>query len=133
MSELALLSKPVLMRRLALAAIAAKAGLFYAWALGRDTLEYYYGAAVRSMSMSWHNFIFGAFDPAGSITLDKLPGAFWSRLCRRGRSASTRGRSCRRGGRAVGPGQQSPTAPQRPAPGLLRAVGSGSPPIPTPG
>src|SRR6476646_2528708 len=77
MSELALLSKPVLMRRLALAAIAAVAGLFYAWALGQDTLEYYYGAAVRSMSMSWHDFIFGAFDPAATITLDKLPGAFW--------------------------------------------------------
>ncbi len=77
MSELAVLSKPVLMRRLALAAIAALAGLSYAWALGQGTLEYYYGAAVRSMSLSWHNFIFGAFDPAGNITLDKLPGAFW--------------------------------------------------------
>ena len=53
------------------------AGLSYAWALGRDPLEPYYAAAVRSMSMSWHNFIFGAFDPAGTITLDKLPGAFW--------------------------------------------------------
>ena len=68
---------PVLLRRLALAAIAATAGLLYAWALGQGTLEYYYAAAVRSMSMSWHNFIFGAFDPAGTITLDKLPGAFW--------------------------------------------------------
>ena len=29
------------------------------------------------MSGSWHDFIFGAFDPAGTITLDKLPGAFW--------------------------------------------------------
>jgi 4-amino-4-deoxy-L-arabinose transferase-like glycosyltransferase len=29
------------------------------------------------MSMSWHNFIFGSFDPAGTLTLDKLPGAFW--------------------------------------------------------
>jgi len=29
------------------------------------------------MSMSWHNLIFGAFDPAGTVTLDKLPGAFW--------------------------------------------------------
>ena len=77
MSELALLSKPVLLRRLALAAIAALAGLSYAWALGQGTLEYYYGAAVRSMSVSWHDFIFGAFDPAGTITLDKLPGAFW--------------------------------------------------------
>jgi 4-amino-4-deoxy-L-arabinose transferase-like glycosyltransferase len=70
-------SRPVLLRRLALAAIAATAGLLYAWALGQGTLEYYYAAAVRSMSMSWHNFIFGAFDPAGTITLDKLPGAFW--------------------------------------------------------
>ncbi|HEY6295304.1 MAG TPA: glycosyltransferase family 39 protein [Streptosporangiaceae bacterium] len=68
---------PVLLRRLALAAIAATAGLLYAWALGQGTLEYYYAAAVRSMSMSWHNFIFGAFDPAGTMTLDKLPGAFW--------------------------------------------------------
>jgi len=76
-SELALLSKPVLLRRLALAAIAALAALSYAWALGHGSLEYYYGAAVRSMSMSWHNFFFGAFDPAGTITLDKLPGAFW--------------------------------------------------------
>ena len=77
MSELALLSKPVLLRRLALAAIAALAALSYAWALDQGTLECYYGAAVRSMSMSWHSFIFGAFDPAGTITLDKLPGAFW--------------------------------------------------------
>jgi len=45
MSELALLSKPVLMRRLALAAIAVVAGLFYAWSLGQDTLEYYYADA----------------------------------------------------------------------------------------
>ena len=71
------MSRPVLLRRLALAAIAAVAGLSYAWALGQGTLEYYYAAAVRSMSMSWHNFMFGAFDPAGTITLDKLPGAFW--------------------------------------------------------
>jgi 4-amino-4-deoxy-L-arabinose transferase-like glycosyltransferase len=70
-------SRPVLLRRLALTAVAAVAGLSYAWALGQGTLEYYYAAAVRSMSMSWHNFIFGAFDPAGTITLDKLPGAFW--------------------------------------------------------
>jgi 4-amino-4-deoxy-L-arabinose transferase-like glycosyltransferase len=69
---------PVWLRRLALIAIAAVAGLLYAWAIDRGTLEeYYYGAAVRSMSMSWHDFIFGAFDPAGTVTLDKLPGAFW--------------------------------------------------------
>lgn len=61
----------------ALAAIAVLAGLSYAWASGQDMLEFYYQAAVRSMALNWHNFIFGALDPAGTITLDKLPGAFW--------------------------------------------------------
>jgi hypothetical protein len=65
------------LRRSALLLLAGLAGLSCAWALGRDPLEPYYAAAVRSMSMSWHNFIYGAFDPAGTITLDKLPGAFW--------------------------------------------------------
>ncbi len=68
---------PTRLRRLALLIIAGVAALGYGWALGRDPLEPYYAAAVRSMSMSWHNFIFGAFDPAGTVTLDKLPGAFW--------------------------------------------------------
>src|SRR6202167_1179670 len=71
------MSEQVWLRRLALTAIAALAGLLYAWAMGRDTLEYYYAAADRSMAMSWHDFIFGAFDPAGTITVDKLPGALW--------------------------------------------------------
>src|ERR1700761_3390911 len=64
-------------RRLALLVIAGLAALSYSWVLGRDPLEPYYAAAVRSMAMSWHDFVFGAFDPAGTITLDKLPGAFW--------------------------------------------------------
>jgi 4-amino-4-deoxy-L-arabinose transferase-like glycosyltransferase len=68
---------PAWLRRPALLLIAGLAGLSYAWALGQDPLEPYYEAAVRSMSMSWHNFVYGAFDPAGTITLDKLPGAFW--------------------------------------------------------
>ena len=56
--------------------LTAIAGLAYAWN-ATGNLEVYYAAAVRSMSMSWHNFFFGAFDPAGTVTLDKLPGAFW--------------------------------------------------------
>ena len=64
-------------RRAALVLIAALAGLSYAWASSQDTVEFYYAAAVRSMAVSWHNIIFGAFDPAGTISLDKLPGAFW--------------------------------------------------------
>jgi 4-amino-4-deoxy-L-arabinose transferase-like glycosyltransferase len=58
---------------LALAAIAAAA---YSWRLGSST-EVFYAAAARSMSTSLHNFFFGAFDPAGTISIDKLPGAFW--------------------------------------------------------
>ncbi|MGD0683698.1 MAG: glycosyltransferase family 39 protein [Streptosporangiaceae bacterium] len=41
------------------------------------SVEPFYGAAARSMSESWHDFIFGAFDPAGIVTIDKLPGAVW--------------------------------------------------------
>ena len=60
-----------------LLAIAALAALSYAWGINDATLETFYGAAVRSMSESWHNFFFGAFDPWGTVTVDKLPGAFW--------------------------------------------------------
>jgi len=37
----------------------------------------YYAAAVRSMAASWHNFLYAAFDPAGFLSLDKPPVAFW--------------------------------------------------------
>src|SRR5208283_398968 len=59
-----------------LLAVAALASLAYCWQVGA-TIEIYYAAAVRSMSQSWHDFLFGAFDPAGTISVDKLPGALW--------------------------------------------------------
>ncbi|MBI5521241.1 MAG: glycosyltransferase family 39 protein [Desulfarculus sp.] len=37
----------------------------------------YYSAAVLSMSQSWHNFFYCAFDPAGFISVDKPPLALW--------------------------------------------------------
>lgn len=37
----------------------------------------YYAAIAKSMSMSWSNFFFGSFDPAGTVTLDKIPGSYW--------------------------------------------------------
>ena len=40
----------------------------------------YYTAAVRSMSMSWHNFFYCAFDPAGFISIDKPPIALWMQV-----------------------------------------------------
>lgn len=38
----------------------------------------YYAAAVRSMLVSPRNFFFGAFDPAGFVTVDKPPVAVWA-------------------------------------------------------
>lgn len=63
--------------RPALLCIACLAGLAYAWGSDNAHLEPFYGAAARSMSSSWHDFFFGAFDPLGTVTVDKLPGALW--------------------------------------------------------
>jgi 4-amino-4-deoxy-L-arabinose transferase-like glycosyltransferase len=63
--------------RPALLAIAVVAAVAYAWGMAGASVEPFYGAAARSMSESWHDFIFGAFDPAGIVTVDKLPGALW--------------------------------------------------------
>ena len=59
-----------------LLAVTALAALSYSWDVG-STIEIFYAAAVRSMSQNWHDFVFGAFDPAGTVTVDKLPGALW--------------------------------------------------------
>ncbi len=37
----------------------------------------YYAAAVRSMSSSWHDFLFASLDKSGLMTVDKPPLAFW--------------------------------------------------------
>jgi hypothetical protein len=58
--------------------IAAISAWSYAWQASRPVnIEIYYAAAVRSMTTGLSNFFFGAFDPAGTVTTDKLPGAFW--------------------------------------------------------
>ncbi|WP_167629905.1 glycosyltransferase family 39 protein [Listeria valentina] len=42
-----------------------------------ETVNPYYTAAVTSMVQNFHNFFYAAFDPAGFITVDKPPVAFW--------------------------------------------------------
>jgi len=37
----------------------------------------YYSAAIRSMSTSWHDFLFASLDKTGLMTVDKPPLAFW--------------------------------------------------------
>ncbi|MBB4664534.1 glycosyltransferase family 39 protein [Conexibacter arvalis] len=56
----------------------AIAGLLYLWALSRNGwANTYYSAAVRSMSESWHGFLYGSFDAGGLMTVDKPPLALW--------------------------------------------------------
>ena len=61
-----------------LAGLMALAAALNLWALSRNGwANEYYSAAVRSMTTSWHNFLFGAFDQAGVMTVDKPPLALW--------------------------------------------------------
>jgi 4-amino-4-deoxy-L-arabinose transferase-like glycosyltransferase len=64
--------------RAELAALLAIAAFLNLWSL--DTNGYaneFYGAAVRSMSGSWHAFLYGSFDAAGVMTVDKPPFSLW--------------------------------------------------------
>jgi 4-amino-4-deoxy-L-arabinose transferase-like glycosyltransferase len=60
-----------------LAAIVAGAGALRLIGLGKVAVDPFYDAAVRSMGMSWHNFFFGAFEPGGSVSIDKPPVDLW--------------------------------------------------------
>jgi 4-amino-4-deoxy-L-arabinose transferase-like glycosyltransferase len=61
-----------------LGALLLLTGVLNLWALDRNGwANDYYSAAVRSMSTSWHNFLFNSFDPAGLMTVDKPPLALW--------------------------------------------------------
>ncbi|GAA4022357.1 glycosyltransferase family 39 protein [Allokutzneria multivorans] len=60
---------------LALAAVLHAWGL-WAWGWGNS----YYTAAVRSMSSGFVNFLFGAFDQAGVVTVDKPPFSLWPQV-----------------------------------------------------
>jgi 4-amino-4-deoxy-L-arabinose transferase-like glycosyltransferase len=61
-----------------LAALIVLAGALNLWALSRNGwANDYYSAAARSMSSSWHNFLFASLDRAGVMTVDKPPLALW--------------------------------------------------------
>lgn len=46
-------------------------------AFDRVRVNPFYDAAVRSMGQSWHNFFYGAFEPAGQVSIDKTPADLW--------------------------------------------------------
>jgi 4-amino-4-deoxy-L-arabinose transferase-like glycosyltransferase len=61
-----------------LAGLMVLAGVLYLWALNRNGFaNEYYSAAVRSMSSTWHAFLYGSFDASGVMTVDKPPLALW--------------------------------------------------------
>src|ERR1700693_1647577 len=54
------------------------AGTLNLWALSQNGwANTYYSAAVRSMSTSWHDFLFASLDHSGVMTVDKPPLALW--------------------------------------------------------
>ncbi|HTR88535.1 MAG TPA: glycosyltransferase family 39 protein, partial [Solirubrobacteraceae bacterium] len=64
--------------RVQLTALLVLSGVLNLWALSRNGwANLYYSAAVRSMSASRHDFLFGSMDRAGLMTVDKPPLALW--------------------------------------------------------
>ncbi|MFT4230662.1 MAG: glycosyltransferase family 39 protein [Microbacterium sp.] len=53
------------------------AALLTTWSVWTGSRSDYYAAIALSMSQNWSNFFFGAMDPAGTVTLDKIPGSYW--------------------------------------------------------
>lgn len=64
--------------RAELLGLLALAGILNLWDLSiNGWANTYYSAAVRSMSMSWHDFLFASMDRSGLMTVDKPPLSLW--------------------------------------------------------
>ena len=81
---------PAIASGLSLLAITILAATLRLWAFASVPTNPFYDAAVRSMSLSWHNFFFGAFEPGGGVAVDKMPADLWLQV------ATSRSRSSRR-------------------------------------
>ena len=61
-----------------LLALLALTALLNLWDLGQNRwANTYYSGAIRSMSTSWHAFLFASLDRSGVMTVDKPPLALW--------------------------------------------------------
>ncbi|HTI23909.1 MAG TPA: glycosyltransferase family 39 protein [Kutzneria sp.] len=68
-------------RTYALGAILVGATVLYGWDIwGSGWGNEFYSAAVKSMSQGLTNFVFGSFDPAGVVTVDKPPMGLWPQV-----------------------------------------------------
>ena len=57
--------------------ITVAAAVLRLYHLGQVLDDPFYDAAVKSMTLSWHNFFFGAFEPGASVSIDKPPVDLW--------------------------------------------------------
>jgi 4-amino-4-deoxy-L-arabinose transferase-like glycosyltransferase len=62
---------------LALAAVTAVAAVLRFVVLNDVPENAFYDASVRSMTLSLHNFLYGAFDPSAATSIDKPPIDLW--------------------------------------------------------
>jgi 4-amino-4-deoxy-L-arabinose transferase-like glycosyltransferase len=60
-----------------IALVTAAGAVLRLWSFDRVGANPFYDAAVRSMSQSWHNLLFGALDPGGQVSVDKVPADLW--------------------------------------------------------
>ena len=60
-----------------MAAITLGAAVLRLVHIGQVPPDPFYDAAVRSMTTSWHNLFFGAYEPGGSVSIDKPPVDLW--------------------------------------------------------
>ncbi|HEY2570140.1 MAG TPA: glycosyltransferase family 39 protein [Solirubrobacteraceae bacterium] len=61
----------------AIAAILVLAAALRLWSLAKVPTDPYYDAAVRSMPLSLRNFLLAAYEPGGSLAVDKPPLDLW--------------------------------------------------------
>lgn len=60
-----------------LVVLGVAASFLTVWGIWAGSRSEYYASIALSMSQNWHNFFYGSFDPAGTVTLDKIPGSYW--------------------------------------------------------
>ena len=63
--------------RISLGILLLFSGFTNFWGLANVERSEYYATIPNSMSRNLSNFVFGAMDPGGVVTLDKIPGSFW--------------------------------------------------------
>jgi 4-amino-4-deoxy-L-arabinose transferase-like glycosyltransferase len=61
----------------AIAVVTLLAGTLRLWSLAKVPSDPFYDAAVRSMPLSLHNFLLGAYEPGGTLAIDKPPLDVW--------------------------------------------------------